>query len=325
MVRTQRDVSGYDLIGDIHGHATELKRLLSELGYQRERGVWRHPSRCAVFLGDLIDRGPQQREVIRVVRPMVDAGSALICLGNHELNAVGYATRSKDQSGYLRQHYAKNYLQHDAFLSEYLPHSEEYQELIKWFCDQPLWLELELTGGQRARVIHACWDQRAIDVVSPHLQPDDEGRLTLGERFDHELFTRGTELFESIELLLKGPEVRLPPGIVYTDKGGIKRKYTRVQWWRDAATWGEAAILGGETVDGLDFDRPIGEGELSPPYRDEIPVFIGHYWMNGRLQTLTERVACLDWSVAKGGRLVAYRWDGEQTLSDSKFISVWSV
>ena len=49
MVRTQRDVSGYDLIGDIHGHATELKRLLSDLGYQRERGVWRHPSRCAAY------------------------------------------------------------------------------------------------------------------------------------------------------------------------------------------------------------------------------------------------------------------------------------
>ena len=83
VVHTQ--ISGYDLIGDIHGHADELKRLLSELGYQKRLGVWRHTSRRAVFVGDLIDRGPQQREVINVVRSMVEGDAALICMGNHEI------------------------------------------------------------------------------------------------------------------------------------------------------------------------------------------------------------------------------------------------
>ena len=132
--------SGYDLIGDIHGHADELKRLLSALGYQKQSGVWRHAERRAVFLGDLVDRGPQQREVIRVVRPMVDNGAALICIGNHELNAIGYATESREVSGtYLRPHSAKNYIQHEALLAEFLPHSEPYHDLIRWFRQLPLW------------------------------------------------------------------------------------------------------------------------------------------------------------------------------------------
>ena len=47
---------GYDLIGDIHGCAKTLEHLLATLGYRREAGVWRHPQRMAIFLGDLVDR-----------------------------------------------------------------------------------------------------------------------------------------------------------------------------------------------------------------------------------------------------------------------------
>lgn len=52
----------YDIIGDIHGHAGPLKQLLDRLGYVESDGVWRHPSRRALFLGDYIDRGPEQVE-----------------------------------------------------------------------------------------------------------------------------------------------------------------------------------------------------------------------------------------------------------------------
>jgi hypothetical protein len=46
----------YDLIGDIHGCARTLERLLDTLGYRLQGGVWRHPQRMAIFLGDLVDR-----------------------------------------------------------------------------------------------------------------------------------------------------------------------------------------------------------------------------------------------------------------------------
>lgn len=53
------------------------------------------------------------------------------------------------------------------------------------------------------------------------------------------------------------------------------------------------------------------------------PVFLGHYWLSAeRPSVLAENVACLDYSVAKGGFLCAYRWNGEQRLSNEKFLCV---
>ncbi|MET9106366.1 polynucleotide kinase-phosphatase, partial [Streptomyces zhihengii] len=71
----------FDIIGDIHGCRSELETLLGRLGY--EDGV--HPDgRTAVFVGDLVDRGPDSPGVLRRVMGMVAAGSALCVPGNHE-------------------------------------------------------------------------------------------------------------------------------------------------------------------------------------------------------------------------------------------------
>ena len=67
----------YDLIGDIHGHASELVKLLAALGYSKHKGVYKHPERQAIFLGDFIDRGPQIRETLEIVRPMIDSNAAI--------------------------------------------------------------------------------------------------------------------------------------------------------------------------------------------------------------------------------------------------------
>ena len=83
-------MSGVDVIGDIHGYAGHLRRLLAMLGYDETEGVYRHRQRQrqVVFLGDLIDRGPNQIEVLTIVRRMVEAGTAKIVMGNHD-SAVG--------------------------------------------------------------------------------------------------------------------------------------------------------------------------------------------------------------------------------------------
>ena len=89
----------YDIIGDIHGHADELVELLELLGYEDRNGHYRHPTRTAVFVGDFIDRGPQIREVLRLVRTMCESGSALAVMGNHEFNALAYDTPDPDNPG----------------------------------------------------------------------------------------------------------------------------------------------------------------------------------------------------------------------------------
>ncbi|WP_433340346.1 polynucleotide kinase-phosphatase [Streptomyces sp. CA-253872] len=81
-----RELTGpFDLIGDVHGCSAELEELLGKLGYEDGR----HPEgRTAVFVGDLVDRGPDTPAVLRRVMGMVAAGTALCVPGNHE-NKLG--------------------------------------------------------------------------------------------------------------------------------------------------------------------------------------------------------------------------------------------
>ncbi len=76
----------FDMIGDIHGCGDELTTLLSRLGYAEMDGVWRHEAgRRAVFVGDLVDRGPRVVETVRLVQAMFKAGTALCVPGNHDV------------------------------------------------------------------------------------------------------------------------------------------------------------------------------------------------------------------------------------------------
>src|SRR4051812_15135851 len=92
-------MTGFDIIGDIHGHADALCLMLETLGYSAARGVYRHPRRTAVFVGDYIDRGPKQREVLRIVQAMCAAGFAHAAMGNHEFNALAWATHPTALAG----------------------------------------------------------------------------------------------------------------------------------------------------------------------------------------------------------------------------------
>ena len=80
----------FDIIGDIHGCFDELTALLTELGYQRQTGhdVTPPEGRKAVFLGDLVDRGPKTPDVLRLVMGMVAAGTALCVPGNHDIKLL---------------------------------------------------------------------------------------------------------------------------------------------------------------------------------------------------------------------------------------------
>ena len=110
-------MQGYDVIGDIHGHADALRRLLIKLEYTEVEGAFRHDSRKVIFAGDFVDRGPDQKEVLRIARKMCKAGSASAVLGNHEFNATAWATPNGN-GGYLREHSKKNSAQHTEFLSQ---------------------------------------------------------------------------------------------------------------------------------------------------------------------------------------------------------------
>ncbi|GAA4442316.1 polynucleotide kinase-phosphatase [Bremerella cremea] len=96
----------FDIIGDLHGCASELEQLLEQLGYQLvpsgENSPWwgdryyQHPEgRQAFFVGDLVDRGPRVLDCVKIVRNMVQHGSGLCVPGNHDMKLVR-ALRGKD-------------------------------------------------------------------------------------------------------------------------------------------------------------------------------------------------------------------------------------
>ena len=99
----------YDIVGDIHGHADKLQRLLRRLGYEERDGIYRHASRQLVFVGDFIDRGPEIRRTLQIARAMVDAGTARAVMGNHEFNALLYHTKGPDGE-WLRPHSERRHL-----------------------------------------------------------------------------------------------------------------------------------------------------------------------------------------------------------------------
>jgi protein phosphatase len=84
------DHGPFDIIGDVHGCGDELVTLLRLLGYAPDvDAVWRHPEgRTAVFLGDLVDRGPRIVDVLRLVMGMEKAGAALVVPGNHDMKLM---------------------------------------------------------------------------------------------------------------------------------------------------------------------------------------------------------------------------------------------
>jgi len=84
------DHGPFDIIGDVHGCGDELDELLATLGYVRDdMAGWSHPERrTAVFLGDLVDRGPRVPHVLRTAMSMVAAGSALVVPGNHDMKLL---------------------------------------------------------------------------------------------------------------------------------------------------------------------------------------------------------------------------------------------
>ncbi|WP_323751105.1 metallophosphoesterase [Marinobacter sp.] len=308
---------GYDVIGDVHGCANTLEQLLEQMGYRKLNGVYQHPRRQAIFIGDIIDRGPRIRESLHLVRDMVERGSARIVMGNHEYNALGYCTRARPGSGkqFLREHNPR----HDRLIKETLeqfdayPH--EWNEFLEWFYTIPLFIEED---GFRA--VHACWDQSLIDLFR-----ENQGGACIDEDFLHASAAIESFAGQVMDTLLRGTDLRLPEGVKITGRDGYTREFFRTKFWADnPQTYADVVFQ----PDPLPADvaamklTPEERAQLITYPQDAPPVFVGHYWMDSEPAPLKHNVACIDYSAVKYGRMVAYRMDGEKALSKDKFVWV---
>lgn len=302
----------YDVIGDVHGQFEKLVSLLQTLGYRKRDGAFRHPDgRKAVFLGDLIDRGPLQEEVLTAVRSMIEAGTAVSIMGNHEWNAIGYGTLSDDGVTPRRPRTPKKTWQHKEFLAQVGLDTPRHKAWVEWFATLPPFLNL----GD-IRVCHAWWSQPLIDHLAENMVGGKLSKDFLEASFDKKSLAHA-----AMEPVTKGQEVTLPDGYSFFDHEGNERHEVRIRWWDEGAkTYRDAAMVPTNQVARLP-ELPLPAG-VKLGVEGSAPVFAGHYWVNGRPQVQHPRIAVLDYGAALHGPLVAYRWDGEPTLSSAKLVAV---
>jgi hypothetical protein len=248
---------------------------------------------------------------------MIESGAALTVMGNHEYNAIAWFTARRQSNDFLRKHTDKNRRQHAAFLQEYENKPAEYADIIRWFQTLPLWLDL----GD-LRIVHACWDTHWMQRIERY----QDGAALLGKLLLQHSAQSGSWQNQAIETLLKGKEIPLRDGISFADKDGNPRRHIRVRWWDQLATTYRQAFMGPESARTHIPDDAIKGDHLVDYRHDQPPVFFGHYWLDGDPEPLAANIACLDYSVAKpGGKLVAYRWDGEQCVDPASYVWVERV
>lgn len=305
---------GYDLIGDIHGCGLTLIDLLEQMGYSKRNGVYQHPKRKVVFLGDIVDRGPNIRLACHIVRDMVEAGHADIVMGNHEYNVVTYLSEAPAgmRQPFLRPHTPRNNFIVEQTLEQFANYPQEFNEMLDWFLTIPLFREYE-----HFRVVHACWDHQMIDEYLRRYGSNQISKEMLPESVQTDSF-----LYQFLDRMLRGTSLKLPDGRSMTAKDGMVRQFFRTKFWAgDPQRYNDVifqpdplpedlqhALLSEDEKEQLLFYGP-----------DEKPLFIGHYWMSGLPEPIVPNIACLDYSAVKYGRLVAYRMDTERHLQKGKF------
>lgn len=156
----------FDIIGDVHGCATELEELLAALGYQlqtsEEESLWgnvyyAHPEgRKAVFVGDLVDRGPRVLDCVKIARNMVHHGSGICVPGNHDMKLLRML---KGRNVQLKHGLAETAAEIDALT----------EEIRKPFCR-------EMSQFLDAMVSHYVLDDGKLVVAHAGMKEEYQGR-----------------------------------------------------------------------------------------------------------------------------------------------------
>ncbi|SES26593.1 Calcineurin-like phosphoesterase [Vreelandella subterranea] len=314
-IATKSVFEGYDLIGDVHGCGATLVALLEKLGYRQRSGVYRHPRRRVIFLGDLIDRGPRIRLAVTIARRMVESGEAQIVMGNHEYNALAYTHPAppNSQQRWLREHTPRHNRIIQDTLEQYRDHTNEWEDTLAWFKTLPLFLEQD-----GLRVVHACWDHQ---LITQFKQDYPDG--CLDDDFLVASTDPSTQAFQILDRLTRGSHLPLPDNVAIHSGDGFTRRSFRTHFWAASPQcWGDVAFQPDNLPGDLE-QRPLSQKEretLTYYGPDEPPLFVGHYWCEGIPALPTANIACLDYSAVKYGRLVAYRWNGEQNLNADQFV-----
>ena len=232
-----------DIIGDIHGEIGALYALLDRMGYNADG--YHKLGRKLVFVGDLVDRGPDSVAVCSLVKNMWDKGNAQVVMGNHELNILRRKVEAYN-AWYHGSEQLKNALlisdtedaqsnSHVSFQRSYPPYTHDW--IRDFFLQIPIALERE-----DLRVVHACWSQEAVKALKSgeqnpikryELEQEKYKSLFVPSSKDSNIQKNERDLFiqnnNPIKMITSGLEIMGEKFIVHSTPRYTHRK----QWWKD--------------------------------------------------------------------------------------------
>jgi hypothetical protein len=238
-----------DVVGDVHGEIDALRGLLRRLGCDVERATAQRP---LVFVGDLVDRGPDSVAVVELVARLVEAGVAEALLGNHELNLLSGAVK-EGNGWFLPREPPDRWFDgkaHVPFASR-VATDDERRRITAFLSSRPVALE-----SPDLRVVHAAWSRPAIEAaraapdlasfIAPRpplpLPADRRGWPTKADLHDPHVpvaFHEGLAALEltaqnghPVKVLTSGLERRIAPGEAPRWLSGRWRLLERDPWWQ---------------------------------------------------------------------------------------------
>ncbi|AYL97753.1 polynucleotide kinase-phosphatase [Mucilaginibacter celer] len=215
----KQEAGPLDIIGDVHGCYDELAQLLTKLGYQNNATTWAHPEgRKAVFVGDLVDRGPKTPEVLKLVMDMTASGNAYCVPGNHDIKLVRWLNGKNVQ--------VKHGLQET--IDQLSLETPEFRDEVKRFLDN--------------LVSHYVFDGGKLVVAHAGLKENMHGR---GSGAVREFCYYGETTGEIDEF---GLPVRLNWASEYTGKAMVVYGHTPVpeaQWLNNTIDIDTGCVFGG--------------------------------------------------------------------------------
>lgn len=255
-----------DVIGDVHGEYDALLKLINCLGYDLQ-GNHKNNNKL-VFVGDLVDRGPDSVSVVKLVKSLVDNGNAQCILGNHELDIL--LNLQRDGNGWFFESPHIDDI-HKKFKSVKAL-DEDKQLIIKFFKSLPIALE-----NDKLRIVHACWHQESIDelqssnfksVIDAHIHYTDATSVFmrssgLQEKYDNIINQYHNDLISEsskvpyindiaeyeLEIGSRNPIKILTSGVKEKVNkpffaGGKWRMLDRCKWWDVYTDYYKSVIIG---------------------------------------------------------------------------------
>ena len=260
-----------DVIGDVHGELGALEQLLLRLGY--DAGGLHPEGRRMVFVGDLVDRGPNSPGVVDRVIEWCGRGRAECLLGNHELNLLNAEVK-----------HGNRWFQHPSWgdapakVAGMMPATASQRDRFTRFFDQrPLALERD-----DVRIVHACWQAEKIAELRA-LGPVDGVRSVyagFNARVKRELDREHVSARKKTELASHTLDDRAqpPPWLEALAENDLRRQMGNPI--RVLTSGPEAEIQPPFWASGK--WRMVSRSPWWDDYDDDTPVIFGHYWRRPR-------------------------------------------